>query len=43
MLEEKTFTLTRMRKAAQTKFEEQIRGGAKAVLAKAFNAGIGHK
>ena len=38
----KEFTLSKMRKAAQSKFEDALRGGDKALFAKAFNSGIGH-
>ena len=41
-LEPKQFTLSRMRKAAQSKFEDEMRGGDKSVIRKAFNSGIGH-
>ena len=42
-LPEKKFTMTRIRKAAQTKFEEVMRNKDTEGLRKMFNRGIGHQ
>ena len=42
-LQPKTFSFTKIRKAAQSKFEDEIRKGESAAFRSVFNTGIGHK
>lgn len=42
-LSEKKFTLTRIRKAAQSKFEAEVLNSGTSLFRKMFNTGIGHQ